>query len=256
MNGPGSLAAARFEFLLRLGDTSLVLGQRLGEWIGHAPAFEEDLALANIALDLIGQARWLLTHAGEIEGRGRGEDDLAYLRDSLDFRNLSLAEQPNGDFAQTIVRQVFIDRYQLETYRSLRTSTDERLRDIAARALKETEYHYRFSSNWLLRLGDGTDESHRRAQAAVDALWPFTSEGFIDDEIDREIAAAGIAPLASTLRGAWQADIERLIADATLTRPPSVRFVVAGRRGRHTEHLGRLLAEMQHLQRAYPGATW
>src|SRR5215471_10155831 len=188
-----ALEEARLRYVLRLADTSLVLGQRLGEWVGHAPALEEDLALANLSLDLIGQARLLLTYAGELEGRGRDEDALAFLRDAPDFVNLTLAEQPNGDFGQTIVRQWLIDAWQLEVYEALSPSCDTRLAAIAAKALRETRYHYRFSSGWLMRLGDGTPESQRRAQRALDDLWRFTAELFTPDDVDGRLARIGIA---------------------------------------------------------------
>jgi ring-1,2-phenylacetyl-CoA epoxidase subunit PaaC len=243
-------------YVLRLADTSLILGQRLGEWVGHAPALEEDLGLANLALDLIGQARLLLSYAGELEGRGRDEDALAFLREASEFANLSLAEQPNGDFACTIVRQWLIDTWQLELYQGLSASSDARLAAIAAKALKETRYHYRFSSGWLTRLGDGTVESRERAQRAVDALWRFTGELFAPDETDAQVAAAGIAPELGQLEGPWSQRIDEDLKAATLTRPPAPAYAWHGKRGVHTEHLSHLLTEMQHLQRAYPGAQW
>lgn len=243
-------------YLLRLGDTSLVLGQRLGEWIGHAPALEEDLALANLSLDFIGQARLLLTYAGEVEGRGRDEDALAFLRDPQEFFNLTLAEQPNRDFGYTIVRQWLIDAWQLEVYEGLLRSSDRRLADIAAKALKETRYHYRFSSGWLVRLGDGTEESHRRVSRALDDLWRFTHELFTPDEVDEQLADAGIAPRLQELEPRWSARIDETLREATLERPQSVHYPWHGKRGQHTEYLGHMLAEMQYLQRAYPGAKW
>jgi ring-1,2-phenylacetyl-CoA epoxidase subunit PaaC len=243
-------------YVLRLGDTSLILGQRLGEWVGHAPALEEDLGLANLALDLIGQARLLLSYAGELEGRGRDEDALAYLRDAPEFANLTLAEQPNGDFGRTIVRQWLVDAWQLAVYEALQLSRDARVAAIAAKALKETQYHYRFSSGWLVRLGDGTSESHRRVQDSVDALWRFTDELFAADEIDERLAAAGIAPVLGALQPRWSARIDEALQQATLTRPVAMPFPWHGKRGIHTEHLGHMLGEMQHLQRAYPGARW
>ena len=247
---------ARCRYVLRLADTSLVLGQRLGEWIGHAPALEEDLALANLSLDLIGQARLFLTYAGELEGRGRDEDALAFLRDAPEFVNLTLAEQPNGHFGHTIVRQWLIDAWQLETYAGLEHSSDTRLAAIAAKALRETRYHYRFSSGWLVRLGDGTAESHQRMQSAVDELWRFTAELFAPDEVDERMARAGIAPSLAELEPHWSARIDEALRAATLTRPATLPYPWHGKRGVHTEHLGRLLAEMQHLQRTYPGARW
>jgi ring-1,2-phenylacetyl-CoA epoxidase subunit PaaC len=248
--------SARFRYLLRLGDTSLVLGQRLGEWVGHAPALEEDLGLANLALDLIGQARLLLTYAGEIEGQGRDEDALAFLRDAPDFVNLTLAEQPNGDFGQTIVRQWLLDAWQLEIYESLLSSADTRLAAIAAKAVKETRYHYRFSSGWLIRLGDGTEESHRRVQEALEALWRFTDEFFAPDDVDHLMAQAGMAPRLAELRPQWSARIDEALREATLQRPADQPYAWHGKRGVHTEHLGHMLTEMQHLQRAYPRAQW
>lgn len=250
------LRAAQARYVMRLGDTALVLGQRLGEWVGHAPALEEDLALANLALDLIGQARLLLTYAGELEGGGRGEDALAFLRDAPEYANLTLAEQPNGDFAATIVRQWLIDSWQLDIYHALSGSPDTRLAAIAAKALKETRYHHRFSSGWLVRLGDGTAESHERTQRALDDLWRFTSELFAPDEIDLRLQAAGIVPSLAALEPDWSARIAADIAAATLERPATQPYAWHGKRGVHTEHLGHLLAEMQHLQRTYPGARW
>jgi phenylacetate-CoA oxygenase, PaaI subunit len=248
--------AALLRYVLRLGDTSLVLGQRLGEWIGHAPALEEDLGLANIALDLIGQARLLLTYAGEIEGRGRDEDALAFLRDGSDFFNLTLVEQPNGDFGRTIVRQLLVDAWQLEVYEALCASTDRRLAEIAAKAVKETRYHLRYSAGWTVRLGDGTEESHRRVQTALDELWPFTVELVTADEIDALLASRGIAPPLEELAPRWNARIDEVLREATLQRPADVPYAWFGKQGVHSEHLGYLLAEMQFLQRAYPGARW
>ena len=247
---------AHCRYVLRLADTSLVLGQRLGEWVGHAPALEEDLGLANLALDLIGQARLLLTYAGELEGRGRDEDALAFLRDAPEFANLTLAEQPNGDFAHTVVRQWLIDTWQLEVYASLLSSADTRLAAIAAKALKETRYHHRFSSGWLIRLGDGTTESHARAEAALEALWRFTAELFATDEIDERMAASGVAPSPALLAPQWSALIDADLSAATLPRPAAQVYPWQGRCGVHTEHLGHLLAQMQHLPRTYPGTRW
>ena len=256
VQGDRALSEALFRYVLRLADTSLVLGQRLGEWIGYAPALEEDLGLANLALDLIGQARLLLTYAAEIEGVGRDEDALAFLRDAPEFLNLTLAEQPNGDFAHTIVRQWLIDAWQLEVYESLTGSADTRLAAIAAKALKETRYHYRFSSGWLVRLGDGTAESQARAQQAVDSLWRFTEELFTPDEIDERMAAASIAPQLAAAAERWVRRVDEDLRRATLVRPAPQPHPWHGKRGVHTEHLGHLLGEMQHLQRTYPGASW
>jgi ring-1,2-phenylacetyl-CoA epoxidase subunit PaaC len=249
-------SAAKFHYVLRLADTSLVLGQRLGEWVGHAPALEEDLALANIALDLVGQARLLLTYAGEIEGRGRDEDALAFLRDAPEFCNVSLAEQPNGDFGCTIVRQFLLDAWQLELYEALSGSADARLAGIAAKAVKETRYHLRFSAGWVVRLGDGTEESHARVAAALDALWRFTDELLTPDALDDEMTAAGIAPSLTDLRLRWEERVGAVLEEATLKRPAAASYLWHGKRGVHTEHLGHMLAEMQHLPRTFPGVTW
>jgi ring-1,2-phenylacetyl-CoA epoxidase subunit PaaC len=245
-----------YRHVLRLGDLSLVLGQRLGEWVGHAPALEEDLGLANIALDLIGQARLLLTYAGEIEGRGRGEDELAFLREHGEYLNAVLAEQPNGDFGRTIVRQVLIDVFQLELYERMTASTDERLAAIAAKSVKEVHYHLRYSSGWLVRLGDGTEESHARVQSALEALWPYTVELFAEDELDRIMADRGVAPRLTEVQAGWTRRIDEILLEATLVRPANRPHAWHGKRGQHSEHLGYMLAEMQHLQRTYPGARW
>jgi ring-1,2-phenylacetyl-CoA epoxidase subunit PaaC len=242
--------------MLRLADTSLVLAQRLGEWVGHAPALEEDLGLANLALDLLGQARLLLAYAAEQEGRGRSEDDLAFSRDGTEYLNAALAEQPNGDFGATIVRQVLLSAYQLELYAALEHSSDARLAQIAAKSVKETRYHLRYASGWLVRLGDGTPESHARVQASLDALWRFTAELFAGDAADAEMAAAGVAPALEALRPRWLARVTAVLEEATLRRPADVPYRWQGRRGEHTEHLGHLLAELQYLYRAYPGAAW
>ena len=247
---------ALFRYVLRLGDLSLVLGQRLGEWVGHAPALEEDLGLANIALDLIGQARLLLSYAGEIEGCGRSEDDIAYLREQAEYLNPVLAEQPNGDFGQTIVRQVLIDAFQVELYERMAASTDERLAAIAAKSVKETRYHLRYSGSWLVRLGDGTENSHALAQSALQRLWPYTVELFAEDELDRGMADCGVAPRLGEMHAAWTVRLDELLGQATLKRPGDRAHSWHGKRGQHSEHLGYILAEMQYLQRAYPGARW
>ena len=247
---------ALFRHVLRLGDLNLVLGQRLGEWVGHAPALEEDLGLANVALDLIGQARLLLSYAGEVEGLGRDEDDIAFLREHGQYLNPVLVEQPNGDFGQTIVRQVLIDAFQLELYERMQACTDERLAAIAAKAAKEVRYHLRYSSGWLVRLGDGTVESHARVQSALDALWPYTVELFAEDELDRAMADGGVAPRLADVHAAWRARLDAILAEATLARPLDRAHSWHGKRGQHSEHLGYILAEMQHLQRAYPEARW
>ena len=249
-------ADERCDYLLHLGDTSLVLGQRLGEWVGHAPALEEDLGLANTALDLIGQARLLLAYAGELEGRGRSEDALAFLRDEAEFRNPTLAELPNGDFGFTIVRQALLDAWQLELYERLQGSTDERLAAIAGKAIKEVRYHLRYSGSWVVRLGDGTAESHARVQESLQQLWPYTRELFLETEADRALVAAGIAPSLAEVEVGWSARLDELLREATLTRPAATPYRWFGRRGQHSEHLSYLLAEMQSLPRAHPGAAW
>ena len=256
----GTPVDVRMGYAMYLGDTSLILAQRLGEWVGHAPALEEDLALANVALDLLGQARYLLSYAGEIEcllrGRGRSEDDLAFLRDPSDYTNLALVEQPNVDFGHTIVRQFLIDAWQLELFERLQSSTEPRFAELAAKALKETRYHYRFSAGWMVRLGDGTQESHQRVQAGLDALWKFTGEMFAPGAADEQAARAGIAPEPAALRSAWVANVEQVLGEATLTKPADVNYRWHGKRRQHSDHLSRLLAEMQFMQRTYPGAQW
>ncbi|AQQ07711.1 phenylacetate-CoA oxygenase subunit PaaI [Roseibium algicola] len=245
-----------FEWLLRRGDTALVLGHRVSEWCGHSPVLEEDIALANVALDLIGQARMWLGLAGEVEGKGRGENELAYLRDAWDFRNFLLAEQPNGDFGQTLMRQFLIDAYQVPLLEALKSSKDERIAAIAAKAGKEVAYHLDRSADLVIRLGDGTEESHRRMQQALDALWSYTGEMFASDAIDTAMSEAGLAPDAASLKAEWKETIEAVLDEATLTLPESDFAHMGGLTGRHSEHLGHMLAEMQFLQRAYPGATW
>lgn len=248
--------ADRFTYVLRLADTSLIVAQQLGAWIGHAPALEEELGIANIALDLLGQGRLLLTYAGELEGRGRDEDALAFLREPADFVNASLAEQPNGDFAQTVMRQLLLDAWRIELFEALERSRDERLAQIAAKAVKETRYHLRYSGGWVVRLGDGTAESHERALRALEALWPYTAELFDADPLEEAIAAAGVGPHPAEIAPRWRARMQEVLAEATLTLPPPASFRWYGKRGEHNEHLGHLLAEMQILQRTYPGAKW
>ena len=241
-------------YALRRADDALILGHRLSEWTGRAPMLEEELALANIGLDLIGQARSLYTYAGEREARGNGEDHFAYLRDAPQFRNLLLVEQPNGDFAHTIVRQFFYSAFADLYWRAMTRSSDPDLAAIAAKSEKESAYHLRHASEWLIRLGDGTEESHRRAEDAIDALWPYTGEMFDTDS--KQLVADGVAIDPATLRPAWNATLERVLDQATLARPAGTWMQQGGRAGRHSEHLGHLLAELQHLARSYPGATW
>ena len=243
-------------YALRLGDDSLILGQRLSEWCGHAPALEVDLSLANVALDQIGQATHFLGLAGELEGKGRDADALAFRRDVMDFTNCLLVEQPNGDFAQTIARQFLFSHYQELLFAALAAVKDERFAAIAAKALKEVAYHATLASDWVVRLGDGTDESKQRMIAGLDWMWRFADELFAMDDIDAAAVAAGAGVDKTALKSAWDQRIAAVLADATLDRPPARRPVVGGRAGRHSEHLGHLLSEMQFLQRSYPGATW
>jgi ring-1,2-phenylacetyl-CoA epoxidase subunit PaaC len=247
---------ANFEYLLRLGDDRLVLGHRLSEWCGHAPILEEDIALANIALDLIGQATLLLGLAGKLEGAGRDADALAYLRDGIDFRNALLVELPKGDFAVTTVRQLFFSVFAMLQAEALLRSTNTELAGIAAKAVKELRYHVRHSADWVLKLGGGTDESHRRAQAAVDDLWRYTGELFLADDVDREAAASGFGVDPSTVEHPWQTTVRDVLGRAGLTIPDVSYMQRGGRTGRHTEHLGHMLSEMQILARSHPGASW
>lgn len=245
-----------FEFLLRLGDDRLVLGHRMSEWCGHGPILEEDIALANIALDLIGQASALLTLAGETEGKGRNEDALAYFRDEVAFRNCLLVELPKGDFAFTIVRQFLFDAYSVFLLDALSKCSHETLAGIAAKALKEDKYHLRHSSEWMLKLGDGTAESHQRAQRALDELWRYSGELFEHDAVDDAVAAQGIVVDHEGIQSRWRAVVEDVVQRATLTIPTSDAFRRGGRRGRHTEFLGHMLSEMQIVARSHPGAEW
>lgn len=250
------MSSAHFRYVLRLGDNALVLGQRLSEWCGHSPFLEEDIAMANTALDHIGRARMLLSHAGAIEGDGRDEDALAYLRDEREFGNFLICELPNGDYAFTLVRQYLLDVYHQLLFEALSASTDEELAAIAAKAVKEAAYHARRSGDWVLRFGDGTDESQARAQAALDELWSYTGELFTPDSIDEAMQAAGIGPDLEQLGARWREIVEAHLAAATLSLPPADWQADGGREGLHTEHMGRLLAEMQFVQRAYPGLDW
>ncbi|HUB21771.1 MAG TPA: 1,2-phenylacetyl-CoA epoxidase subunit PaaC [Streptosporangiaceae bacterium] len=238
-------------YALGLGDDALVLAQRLGEWVAHAPQIEEDVALANIALDLLGQARTLLAYAGEVEQAGRDEDDLAYLRDDRDFRNVQLVEIPNGDFAVTMARQLVFSAYQYELYTALEHSTDPTLAGLAGKAVKEVDYHRDHAVQWVLRLGDGTDHSHQRMQAGLDQVWPYTEELF-----DPASQLPGVAVDPATLRPAWERYVTDVLSEATLGKPEPRWRSRGGRDGLHTEYLGHLLAEMQHLHRSHPGATW
>ena len=243
-------------YALRRADDALILGHRLSEWTGHAPMLEEELALANIGLDLLGQARSLYAYAAECEGAAHDEDQYAYLRDAPQFRNLLLVEQPNGDFACTIVRQLFYSSFADPYWRAMMGSADPTLAAIAAKSEKESAYHLRHASEWLIRLGDGTAESHGRAQDAVDALWSLTGEMFEADAAERSLITRGIAVDPAALRDGWDTTVNRVLEHATLARPGNAWMQRGGRDGRHGEHLGHLLTELQHLQRTYPGAAW
>lgn len=246
-----------FEFLCRMGDNTLVLGHRVSEWCGKAPVLEEDIALANTALDLIGQTQMWLGYAGEVEGEGRSADDLAFLRDAWDFRNLLLVERPNLDFGHTILRQYLFDSWHRLMLSKLADSSDTRVADIAAKAVKEATYHEERSAETVISLGDGTAESHAKMQNALDLLWPYVGEMFASDAIDAAMMKAGIAPDPASLRAEWDAAVQATLSEATLKQPDSDFAHSGGRDGRqHTEHLGHMLTEMQWLQRAYPGASW
>lgn len=247
---------ALFQYCLRLGDSSLVLGHRLSEWCGHGPILEEDIALTNIALDLIGQSRILLSHAAEVEGKGRTEDDLAYLRDVMNFRNFLLVEQPNGDFACTMARQFLYSNYCYHLYAELKNSSNSILAAFAEKSLKEITYHLRHCSEWVVRLGDGTEKSKYKIQAAFDDLWMFTSDMFAMDEVDSTLIKEGVAVDLNLVKNKWDKTVTEILAKAKLNIPQNSFMLVGSREGKHTEHLGYLLAEMQFLPRAYPGAKW
>ncbi|CAN5264546.1 phenylacetate-CoA oxygenase subunit PaaC [soil metagenome] len=243
-------------YALRRADDALILGHRVSEWCGHAPMMEEDMALANMGLDLIGQARELYTYAAKAEGAGNDEDKYAYLRDVRQYRNLLLVEQPNGDFARTIVRQFFYSAFADPYWRAMMKSKDETLAAIAAKSEKESAYHLRHTSEWMIRLGDGTDESHRRAQTAIDDLWAFTGELFHADQSDAGLISSGVAIDPESLRARWTETVSNVLSIATLKRPASDWMQKGGRSGDHTEHLGHLLSDLQSMQRTFPNATW
>lgn len=252
-----SLIDPKFEFLLRLADTPLVLSQRLSELCGKGPALEEDMALTNVALDLIGQARFWLTYAGELEGAGRDEDQLAYHRDVHDFRNLLLVEQPNGSYADTLARQFYFDCWHYLLLEQLVKSSDQRIAAVAEKSVKEVRYHARRSGDLIVRLGDGTAQSHAMIQNAMNDLWMFSGEMFAMDAVEQAMVMQGVAPDLRALHAPWLAHVAEIFEEATLTLPPPDAWMQqGGKQGRHTEHLGYLLAEMQFLQRAYPGAAW
>jgi ring-1,2-phenylacetyl-CoA epoxidase subunit PaaC len=247
----------KFEYLLRQGDNALILAQQLCQWTGKGPALEEDMALSNIALDLLGQTRMWFGYAAELEGKGRDEDQLAFLRDAGAFRNCLLVEQPNGTYADTLMRQFFFDAWHYFLIEGLANAGDERIAGIAGKSLKEVTYHLRRSGDLVVRLGDGTEESRERMQAAADELWRFTGEMFIYDAVDEAMVAQGIAPPSQALRGAFLGHVSEIFEEATLAVPPDGAYMQrGGKQGRHSERLGYILAEMQYLQRAYPGVQW
>ncbi len=243
-------------YTLRRADDALILGHRLSEWCGHAPMLEEDMALANMGLDLLGQARELYTYAAKVEGGDNDEDTFAYLRDVRQYRNLLLVEQPNGDFARTMVRQFFYATFADLYWRVMMRSTDITLAAIAAKSEKESAYHVRHCSEWMVRLGDGTEESHRRAQTAIDDLWAYTGEMFESDDAECSLIDRGIAIDPTTLRAPWRQTVSAVVEEATLAVPNGDWMQQGGRSGRHSEHLGHLLSELQSMQRSFPGATW
>lgn len=244
------------QYLLRIADTCLIQGQRLAEWCGHAPVLEEDIALANMALDLIGQARALLAHAGAVEGRPHDEDQLAFLRDERDYFNPTLVELPRGDFAFTVLRNLMVATFLGLLWQRLAASSDAELAAIAGKAAKEARYHRQHSADWVVRLGDGTDESRARCEAALAGLWPYAVELFESDAVDEAAAAAGLGPRWAELREPWLAALRAVLDEAGLAVPADTAFRSTGKQGRHSEHMGYILAEMQYLQRAYPGAVW
>ena len=247
---------ALLAYVSRLGDNALILGQRMVELVAAYPELEEELANANFALDYIGQARMFYTYAGELEGSGRDEDDFAFLRDEHEFCNYLLLEQPNGHFGDSIARLVLFETFYLAQLEALADCKDARLSGIAARAEKEIRYHLRHNVHWLVRLGDGTEESHERVQASVDRLWQFTGELFVADAVDRAFADAFDGPDLASIEAAWKQSIATILKEATLTKPEDGWMALGGKEGRHSEHLGFLIAEMQYLQRAHPGASW
>jgi len=251
-----TLEEAKFQYLLRLGDSSLIIGHRLSEWCGAGPILEEDIALINIALDFVGNATSLLTYAAQVEGKGRTEDDLAFLRGEREFRNLLITEQPNGDYASTITRQFLYDVYTFHLYEALKSSKDETIAALAVKSHKEITYHLRHTTEWMYRLGDGTEESHTRMQTALNDLWMFTNEFFDMDEVDEQLIKAGVAPDLNTIKEQWEKQVKAVIAEATL-QIPAYNFKQKGsREGKHSEHLGFLLAEMQSVHRSFPDAKW
>lgn len=247
---------ALYKYLLRLGDDSLILGQRLAEWCGHGPILEEDIAMTNISLDLIGQAMNIYDYAVEIEGLGSDHDKIAMTRFEHEYVNVLLVEQPNGDFAQTMVRQFLFDAFRKPLYEKLQASNDKQLAAIAEKSLKETRYHLKHSSEWIIRMGDGTEESHRRAQDAIDLLWRYADELFFTDEVEAALTASGILPDLSDLKATWENTVNAIFTEATLSIPANNWKFGGGRLGRHSEHMGYILTELQYMQRAYPNLQW
>ncbi|MDX2359864.1 MAG: phenylacetate-CoA oxygenase subunit PaaC [Crocinitomicaceae bacterium] len=244
------------EYLLRLGDDSLIIGHRLSEWCGHGPILEEDIAMTNLSLDFIGQATELFKYAGVVEGKGRTEDDIAFLRFDKDYKNALLVEQPNGDFGMTMMRQFILDAYRLPLFKRLVNSGDAQLAAIAAKSLKETKYHYKHSSEWVIRLGDGTEESHQRIQESLDTLWRYAAELLYNDEVDAELIANGTIPSMDGLEEEWKQNVDAVLQEATLSIPTNNWKHEGGRKGMHSEHLGYILTELQYMQRSYPGLEW
>ena len=244
------------QYLLRIGDTCLILAQRLGEWCGHAPILEEDIAMTNMALDLVGQARALLTRAGQIEGRAHDEDQLAFLRDERDYFNATLVELPRGDFAFSVLRNAMVATLMKLLWERLRDSADAELAGIAGKAVKEARYHQQHAADWVVRLGDGTEESRRRIERALADLWLYVPEMFESDAVDEAAAAAGLGPRWSELQAPWLAEMDTILGEAGLSRPSEAAFRSTGKKGVHSEHMGYILAEMQHLQRSFPGGVW
>ena len=245
-----------FEYLIRLGDDSLILGHRLSEWCGHGPILEEDIAMTNIALDLVGQATSILKYAGEVEGKDRTEDDIAFLRYEREYKNALLVEQPNDDFGVTMMRQFLFDAFRRPLFEQLTKSADAQLAAIAEKSLKETKYHFKHSAEWVIRLGDGTEESHNRVQDALNNLWRYTDELFFFNEVDADLQAKGIVFSLEELKASWSKSVKEVLSQATLTIPDNGWQYEGGRKGLHSEHLGYLLTELQYMQRAYPGMEW
>lgn len=251
-----TLKEAHFDYILRMGDNALILGQRLSEWCGHGPVLEQDIAITNIALDQMGQARSILKYAGEVEAKGRDEDQIAFLRDAWDFRNVLLVEQPNEDWAYTMVRQFLFDAFNYLFHTELTRSKDTHLAAIAEKSLKEITYHQRYSSEWMIRLGDGTEVSHEKMQNALDELWMFTGELTAMNEVDEIMIAEGIGVDLNKIKPLYDEKVASILEEATLTKPENDWMQSGGKIGRHTEHLGYILADMQFMQRAYPNMEW